>query len=115
MISYYNPYGKVSMSNAYFAELVSAAAQSGFGVAGMTPGGVGESIISLVQPDFPEKGVRVSEEDGELIIRLHLKVSYGVNIPATVKSAIHNVQYVVEEATGLSVKRIDVAVDDILA
>lgn len=115
MISYYNTYGKVSMTTAYFAELVSAAAKSGFGVAGMTPGGMSDSLISLVQPDFPEKGVRVTEENGKLIIRLHLKVSYGVNIPATIQSAIHKVQYVVEEATGLAVKRIDVAVDDILA
>ncbi|MFV0414108.1 MAG: Asp23/Gls24 family envelope stress response protein [Oscillospiraceae bacterium] len=115
MISFYNTSGKISMTGGYFAELVSNAAQSGFGVAGMGVGGMGDSLIGLVYPDFPEKGVRVTEEGGKLIIDLHIKVSYGINIAAAVKSITHKVQYVVEEATGLAVKKINVSVDDIIA
>ena len=115
MISFYNTLGEISISNAYFAELVSSAATSGFGVAGMSSGRISDSLISLVYPDFPEKGVRVVEEDGKLVIDLHIKVSYGISVPAAVKSITHRVQYVVEEATGLTVRRINVSVDDIIA
>ena len=114
MISFFNAFGKVSMASSYFAELVSIAVQSGFGVAGMATGGTTDSLKSLVQKDFPEKGVRVSEEDGQLIIELHIKVSYGLNIAEAVRSITHKVKYVVEEATGLTVKSIRVSVDDVV-
>ena len=115
MISFYNTYGKVSMTSGYFAGLVSQAVQSGYGVAGMATRGTSDSLRGLVQKDFPEKGVHVSEEEGQLIIDLHIKVTYGLNIAEAVRSVTHRVKYVVEEATGLTVKSIRVSVDDVVA
>jgi len=115
LISFFNTLGKVSMTGNYFAELVSAAAQSGYGVAGMAVRGASDSLKSLVQRENPDKGVRVLEEDGQLVIDLHIKVTYGLNIAAAVKSISHKVKYIVEEATGLVVKRINVMVDDLMA
>lgn len=69
----------------------------------------------LFGSDFPDKGVRVTEEGGKLVIELHIKVIYGINISAVVKSITHKVRYVVEDATGLQVKRIKVSVDDIVS
>ena len=114
MISFYNTSGKVSMTGNYFAELVSAAAQSGYGVAGMATRGPSDSLKDLILKDHPNKGVLVQEEDGKLLIELHIKVTYGLNIAAAVKSISHKVKYVVEEATGLKVKHIRVSVDDIV-
>ena len=114
MVSYYNTMGKVSLTSAYFSELVSAAAKGSFGVAGMATGSTGDYFKSLLTPDFPEKGVRVREENGKLIIDLHIKMTFGLNIAAAVKSITHKVKYVVEDATGLSVKKINVSVDDVV-
>ena len=38
MITYYNTMGRVSLTNDYFAELVSEIAKNCYGVAGMAPG-----------------------------------------------------------------------------
>ena len=115
MIKFYNPLGKVCMTSDYFAGLVGAAAQSCYGVCGMATGGRSDSLKSLVLgSDFPDKGVRVTEDDGKLIIELHIKVTYGLNIAAIVRSITHKVKYAVEEATALQVLRIDVCVDDIV-
>ena len=96
MINFYNTFGKVSMTGEYFAELVSAAASSCYGVADMATSGPSDTVKGvLFGSDFPDKGVRVTEEDGKLVIELHIK-------------------YVVEDATGLKVKRINVSVDDIV-
>ena len=115
MIKFHNTMGTVSMTNDYFAGLVNTAAQSCYGVVAITASSPADSIKSLVLgDDFPEKGVRVTSENGRLVIELHIKVSYGLNISAIVKSIPHKVKYVVENATGLPVARIDVAVDDIL-
>ena len=106
MIKFYNPLGKVCMTSDYFAGLVGAAAQSCYGVCGMATGVLGTN--------YPDKGVRVTEEDGKLVIELHIKVTYGLNIAAIVRSITHKVKYAVEDATTLKVERIDVYVDDIV-
>lgn len=114
MISFYNTNGKVSLTSNYFAELVAAAVQSGYGVAGMADKGPTDNIRSLLKLTAPDKGVKVWEKDQKLNIEIHIKVIFGLNIKTAVKSITHKVKYIVEEATGLTVNRIDVAVDDVV-
>ncbi len=115
MVSFYNPYGKISMTGCYFAGLIGAATKSAVGVAGMAVRGPCASLKCAVLPHGPGQGVRVSEQDGHLQVELHIKVVYGINIKEAVKSITHKVKYVVEEATGLTVQRVDVCVDDVVA
>ena len=56
-----------------------------------------------------------TQEGGRLVIALHIKVGYGLNISTITQSITHRVKDEVEHATGLKVARIDVYVDDILA
>ena len=63
---------------------------------------------------FTAKGLKTACEDGKLVIELHIKVTYGLNIAAIVRSITHKVKYAVEDATTLKVERIDVYVDDIV-
>ena len=44
MVNLYNPLGKISMTNDYFAQLVSAAASSCYGVAAMAAGGTTDTL-----------------------------------------------------------------------
>lgn len=116
MIKFYTPLGKVSLTGEYFAGLVGAAVTSCYGVAGMHVAGPADSVKTLLfGSDIPEKGVVVSENNGQLIIDLHIKVIFGVNIAAIVKSISNKVKYVVEDATNLKVYKINVSVDDIVA
>ena len=116
MINFYNTFGKVSMTGDYFAGLVSAAASSCYGVADMATSGASDTVKGMIfGSEFPDKGVRVTEDGGKLVIELHIKVTYGLNISAIVKSITHKVKYVVEDATGLQVKKINVSVDDIVS
>ncbi len=114
MVSFYNPYGRISITESYFAELVGAASKSAVGVAGMATTGPGDSLKSMLRADCPEKGVRVTEQDGQLSIELHIQVVYGINIKEAVKGVTHHVKYLVEQATGFAVKRVDVSVDDVV-
>ena len=75
---------------------------------------VRQSKTIVLGTNYPDKGVRVTEEDGKLVIELHIKVTYGLNIAAIVRSITHKVKYAVEDATTLKVERIDVYVDDIV-
>ena len=115
MIKIYNPQGKVVLTNDYFAGLVGNAITSCYGVAGMSTAGAKDSVKTMIfGSDIPDKGVVVSEEDGQLVIDLHIKVTYGVNISTIVDNIKERVSYAVEHATNLKVKRINVSVDDII-
>lgn len=115
MIKYRNPLGTISLTEDYFADVVSESAKGCFGVADMAARNVRDDMRSLVLgSQYSQKGVSVQEEDGMLVIGLHIKVGYGLNIAASVKSISHKVKYAVEDATGLKVRRIDVCVDDIV-
>ena len=116
MISSYNTMGKISLTNEYFAGLVSAAVVNCYGVADMSVCDTVDAVKNMVMGSASaDRGVRVEEEDGKLVIKIHIKVTYGLNITAVVRSITHKVKYVVEDATGLTVKRINVSVDDIVA
>ena len=60
------------------------------------------------------KRCAVSQQEGRLVITLHIKVGYGLNIASITQSITHRVKDEVEHATGLKVARIDVFVDDII-
>ena len=63
MIKMFTPLGKVSMTGEYFSGLVGEAAKSCYGVSGMATGGTSDSFKTLVLgKDFPDKGVRVTED-----------------------------------------------------
>ena len=75
-----------------------------------------DAVRSLVYgSDYSEKGVRVTQENGRLVIELHIAVSYGLNISTAARSISHRVKDEVEQATGLKVARVVVSVDDVIA
>ena len=116
MITSRFPLGDVSFTSGYFATLVGEAAKQCYGVAAMAPRDMTDAVRSMVHgSDYPEKGVRVTQEDGRLVIELHIAVSYGLNISTAARSISHRVKDEVEQATGLKVARVVVSVDDVIA
>ena len=81
MITSRFPLGDVSFSAEYFSTLVGEATKHCYGVAAMAPRDLTDTVKSMVRgADFSEKGVRVTQEEGRLVIELHIAVSYGLNI-----------------------------------
>ncbi len=116
MVKIATPLGSITISSDYFATLVGSHASSCYGVVGMATSGAVQGIRSfLFGHNFPEKGVRVFEKNGNLDIEIHIKVIYGVNIAAIVESIASKVKYVVEQSTGLTVNAVNVFVDEMAA
>lgn len=112
MIRIENHLGIIEISQSFFANLVGNAASSCFGVAGMVKSGTRQGLRSIfTRRTFADEGVRVRSENGKLIVDLHICVIYGMNIAEISKSIVNKVRYTVEEATGLTVKRVNVHVD----
>ena len=113
MITIENHLGTIEISQAYFSYLIGLAASSCYGVAVMTKSGTRQGLRSMFsRRSYADDGVRVRSENGKLIIDLHIAVIFGLNIAAIAQSIVNKVRYTVEEATGLTVKKVNVFVDE---
>mgnify|MGYP003309113799 CR=1 FL=1 len=103
MIKIYNPQGKVLLTNDFFAGLVGNAITSCYGVAGMSVAGAKDGMRAVFfGSDIPEKGVVVSEYNGELIIDLHIKSGETIGViggTGSGKSTCLNILGGMDEAT----------------
>ena len=118
MVTLENHIGTISVSENYLAEIVRHAVCDCFGVADVCNISPFRSAVSALTKGrlFSRKGVliRTDGNDG-IVIDLHIKVSYGTNIVASVQNITHKVAFTVEEATGLKVRCINVFADDMNA
>lgn len=111
MITLVNPNGTIEITQEYFVNLIGYATSSCYGVAGMAASSPAQGIASLFSGHKVSRGVKVRNIDGQLVIELHIIVTYGVNITVIVKSIVSKVSYTVEENTGLKVGSVNVFVD----
>ena len=78
MITSRFPLGNVSFTDGYFSTLVGEATKQCYGVAAMAPRDMTDAVKSMVYgSDYPEKGVRVTQQNGRLVIELHIAVKIG--------------------------------------
>lgn len=112
MIRMENRYGTIEVSQEYFNYLIGNAVSSCYGVAGMVRSGPKQGLRSMLSRRvYADDGVRVRGEGDRLIVDIHISVVYGMNIAAIAKSIVNKVRYTVEDATGLTVKKVNVFVD----
>lgn len=115
MIRIENHLGNIEIDEHYFSDLIGHTVINCFGVAGMANSGPTQGLRSLLfrGKDYIDQGVRVRSLGNDLILDLHIYVTYGVNIEAIVDSITNKVRYTVERATSLAVQKINVYVDGI--
>lgn len=114
MIKFENHIGEIHISNKYLISLVGNTATNCFGVVGMNTFGPRQRISSLLKKEQSlENGVIIHKTNqNELIIDLHITVSYGVNVSTVVESIMEKVQYTVETESAVKVAKINVFVDE---
>lgn len=114
MISHKNYMGNITVTDNYIKTLICRTVSGCFGVAGMKSGSFREFIMKDILKLEPDGiGVYVSTKNNELIVNLHISVTYGTNISTVVRSVKDKVEFVVKESVGIPVKSINVYVDGI--
>lgn len=113
MIKIENHLGVIEVSNAYFANLIGHVVSECFGVSGLVNSTPSQGIRRLLSgKDTMDKGVRIRSSGEQLLVDLHIAVTYGLNISAIVKSIINKVTYTIEAASGLTVAKVNVYIAD---
>lgn len=112
-ISYDYPIGKISINSYAIEKVAGLATTECYGIVGMASKNVKDGIVKLLKIESVTKGVKLKVEDNKLVIDLYIIVKYGVNIKAVSESIIQTVKYKVEEATSVSISRINIFVEGI--
>ncbi|MCU6719242.1 Asp23/Gls24 family envelope stress response protein [Porcipelethomonas ammoniilytica] len=114
MINNENYMGKIIMSDAYLKDLVCRTVSRCFGVAGMKSCSFREFILSdILGRKTKGIGTLITEKNNELIVNLHICVTYGTNISAVVKSVKNKVSFALNEYAGVTVQAVNVYIDGI--
>ncbi|MBP3480002.1 MAG: Asp23/Gls24 family envelope stress response protein [Clostridia bacterium] len=111
MLEIKNHNGEITISQTVFANIVGNVINNCYGVVGMASKNTAEGIVSLLKKENYDKGVKVTAEGNNLIIDVHIIVSYGINLPAISGSISKEVKYIVEKMTGFKVKKVNVYID----
>ena len=106
--------GVIGIDNEVIARIAGTAAMECYGVVGMAARNIKDGLVGLLKRESLTKGVRLQTQDeGDLIIDLHIIVEYGTNITAIAQTLMDNVRYKVEETVGLQVQAVNVFVEGV--
>lgn len=105
--------GCVSIDNNVIASIAGAVANKCYGVVGMASKSKKDGIVSLLKQDNMSKGIKITGENGGIVVEMHIIVEYGVNIKAICDSIVHNVEYKLEKNVGLKVAAVHVTVESV--
>lgn len=109
-----NKLGHINITNEVFTAITGCAATSCYGVKGMAFTSKADGLVHLLKRESMAKGVKVTTNEDETVsIALHIIVDHGVNLVAVSRAIMSEVRYVVTNATGVPVKKVDVFVDGI--
>ena len=106
--------GKITIADDLIASIAGYAAVENYGIVGMNSKKASDSFVELFGKDNMRRGVKVTMVSPEVIdIDLYVTLEYGVSLPAVAQNAKSNVKYRVEEMTGITVRSVNVHVENI--
>jgi uncharacterized alkaline shock family protein YloU len=101
------PRGKIEVSPAAIASIVSEAVQTCYGVVGTVPKNFATGLVDIISTDR-KRGVEVLVRSGEIVIDVFVVVEYGTRVSSVADSIKHVVKYQVEKALELPVAMVNV-------
>ncbi len=101
--------GKIEVSPAVIASIVSEAVQTCYGVVGTVPRNFATGLVDKISTDR-KRGVEVVVHNGDIIIDLFVVMEYGTRLSTVADSIKHIVKYQVEKALELHVAEVNVHV-----
>ncbi len=113
MIGYNSEMGKISYSDDVIANIIGMSTMECYGVVGMAARSASDGFWELIKVEHLNKGVKVSQKNGELSIEVFVVVEYGTKISVIANNIIQKVRYNVENFTGLKVTGITVNVEGV--
>jgi len=111
-----NELGTIGVENEVIARIAGLAAMECYGVVGMAAKSLKDGLVHLLKIESLSKGVTLAtQDDGTLVIDLHIIVEYGTNLAAIAQVLKENVRYKVEDCVGMTVRDVNIFIDGVRA
>lgn len=101
--------GDVQIADEVIAVIAGLAATEVKGVSKMS-GNITKEIISKLGMKNLSKGVKISVEDGKVVVDLAVNLEYGYNIPEVTANVQERVKSAIETMTGLTVESVNIRI-----
>ncbi len=106
-------YGNIKISDDVLAKYVRDAALETEGIADLSAGLTDAISKNLLGKSGLFKGIKISQEDQEVQIDIHLTVRMGVNIPEAAWNVQANVKSKLMDIAGLKIKAVNIFVEGV--
>jgi uncharacterized alkaline shock family protein YloU len=100
--------GRVEISPRAIATIVASAVCQCYGVVGMAPRNLRDSVVQVLRTEDQHKGIEVQIGPAEITIDLYVVIEYGTRIATVARNIMESVKYAVEQAVGLPVAAVNV-------
>jgi len=108
-----NELGTVTISSEAVQTIAGMATVDCYGLVGMVPRKVSNSLTSILGMESIRKGVEVSETPEGLAVEVYVIVGYGTKISEVGYNIMQKIKYVMEKITGIPVTRVNVNVQGV--
>ncbi|WP_138158803.1 Asp23/Gls24 family envelope stress response protein [Peptoniphilus catoniae] len=105
--------GFIIIDNNVIANIAGVSAMESYGIVGMAAKSAADGILEILKFDKLSKGIKVSTENNEINISLHVVLEYGVKISTVGENIIDRVKFNIESLTGLTINNIEVVVEGV--
>ena len=106
--------GIITIDPEVIAKYAGTVAVECFGIVGMAAVNMKDGLVHLLKKESLTRGIQVSiSDDNHIDLDFHIIVAYGVSISAVTENLISNVQYKVEEFTGMPVDKINIYIEGV--
>ena len=106
-------YGAITVTSDVIATYAGSVAVECFGIVGMAAHSTRDGLVHLLKNDGLKYGINIKLDNNRIYLTIHCIVAYGVSILAVSENLMENVQYKVEQFTGMHVEHVDVLVEGI--
>jgi uncharacterized alkaline shock family protein YloU len=107
------PAGRVEVAPRAIATTAAQAVTRCYGVVGMAPRNLRDSVAHVLRPEDQYKGIDVHISPDSVAIDLYVVIEYGTRIATVARNIMETVQYAVEHALGMTVATVNVHVQGV--
>ena len=109
-----NKMGEIQINPDVIALYAGTIAVECFGIVGMAAVSMKDGLVKLLKRESLTRGIQVQiSDDNHISLDFHAIVAYGVSISAVTENLISNVQYKVEEFSGMPVDKINIYIEGV--
>ena len=108
-----NQLGTITISKEAVQTIAGMATVDCYGLVGMVPRKVSNSLTSILGMESIRKGVEVNETPEGVAVEVYVIVGYGTKISEVGYNVMQKIKYIMEEITGIPVTRVNVNVQGV--